>query len=201
MPMGKAKDNVLWIVVCIITFFLGVFIANIKSLQYFVIDEKVDIVAATSIIATFIIAWYVGTILEKRNQGNRTQKELILKRTEDAFKVVEEFMIKVNTGTISLQEAASVFKRINVAVTRINEALRYAALPSDASLNTNIVTDSRALKDLLTDTPRTGSSANSSLQVQNGIVTISPDRMIEIESKCDSLKQNILFFQLFINKC
>ena len=201
MPLKKAKDNILWIVICIITFFLGIFVANIKSLQYFVIDEKIDVVEAAAIIGAFIVAYYVGAILDKRNQGDKTQKDLILTRTEDVFRIIEEFMARVNTGSVQLQEATSVFKRINVSISRINEALTYVALPCDEALNTSIVNDTRALKDLLTDTPIAGNTANPPLVVQNGIIQISPSRLIEIESKFDSLKRNVLFFQLFINKC
>jgi hypothetical protein len=189
---------------CFAIFASGVVVGKLINITYFSIDEKVNVFDILSICATLFAAWYISGILEKEKQDNRTEKDLILRRTEDIYQLIDDSHQKVVSGSIPFQDATSHLKRINTSIKSIYKVLASTALTTDGNLKNQIFNNTRKLRDLLTNTPIISpqeiQSSNLPVSVVNGIIHLSQNRIAEIEGEYDKLKDNILFLQIAINK-
>ena len=184
-------------------FDVGKFVNNIP---YFKIDEKISLVELLSIATTLFAAWYIAKVIDKEKTDNRNEKDLILKRLDGIFQIIEDSNLKVSTGVIPYQEATSFIKRINDSLTNVCTILKSTTLIINEELKENILQNTRKLRDLLTDTPMSKINASPTqstiiaLEVKDGIIYYQAGRLSEIEIEYDKLKYNFLLFQLAINK-
>lgn len=186
-------------------FVIGIVVGKIITISYFKVEENINLVDIISIAATLFAAWYVAKVLDKEKVDSRTEKDLILRRTEDIYQLIEDSHQKVTTGKIAYQEASSHLKRTNISINSIYRILEKIPLHTDQELKTNLLANTRKLRDLLTNTPiindKQIQDSNLPIEVINGIVHLNKNRIAEIETEYDKLKDNILLMQLSINKC
>ena len=193
------------VALCVAILAIGFVGGKLINISYFKIEEKVDLFNIISIVATLFAAWYVVKVLDKEKEESRTEKDLILRRTEDIYQLISENHQKVSTGQIPYQEASSHLKRINTSISSIYRILEKLSLNVDVDLKANIIGNSRQLRELLTNTPLISEQqiqgSNLPIEVINGIIHLNNNRITEIETEYDKLKDNILLMQLSINKC
>lgn len=185
-------------------FALGVVVGKLFNFRYFKVDESINTIDVISVAVTIFAAYIVTKVLDKEKQDTRTEKDLIIKRTEDIYQLIDDSNNKVITGSIKYQEAASHFKRINVSLNCIYRILANTKIELDETLKKSIVGNTKKLRDLLTDTPKISETEiqNSNLpnEVKDSIVHLTQNRILEIETEYDKLRDNILLLQLAINK-
>lgn len=184
---------------------VGIVLGKFINVSYFKIEEKIDLISIVSLAVTLFAAWYISKILDKEKEDSRTEKDLILKRTEDIYQLIDGSHQKVVSGKIPFQEASSHLKRINTSISSIYRILEKIPLQTDQVLKENLLINNRKLRDLLTNTPIINDQqiqgSNLPIEVKNGIIYLNRNRIAEIEFEYDKLKDNILLMQLSINKC
>lgn len=205
--MQKLKEKSKHVItVCLLcaSFVIGVVFGKLVDVKYFKVDENINIIDVISVAVTIFAAYIVTKVLDKEKQDNRTEKDLIIKRTEDIYQLIDDSNIRVVSGAIKYQEAASHFKRINVSLHCIYRIMSNTKIETDEQLKLSIFGSTKKLRDLLTDTPKITESdiQNSNLpnEVKDGMVHLTQNRIVEIETEYDKLRDNILLLQLAINK-
>lgn len=187
-----------------IGFVLGGFAAEIIQHFYSIsFEAKLSlgdvIVAAT----TLLVAVLVTNYLEKHNQTERIEKDLLLRKVEAISKLVEEFEKSKENG--SLIEIQSSLKRVSVSCIAFNSFLSDIKYPKDCLDESNVVSLISEIRKLATDSPireieahAKRSKCNST--VKDGIITLTKDRMALLEGRIDVLKARLLRIQININR-
>jgi hypothetical protein len=208
-PLSKIIFNIL-ICSCLIT--TGIVIGKCVNFSFFKVDSNINLVDVLTIVTTIYAVWYVSKVLDKEKQDKRTEKDLILKRTEDIYNLISNMREKVLRGNVPYSEASSHLKRISVSISDTYNILKSLKLSVSDEGRKNLLSNVRALRNLLTNTPianivvqndqTTQQNPNSALPIQviNGVIHFNNNRIIEIESEYDKFKHNILLMQLSINK-
>lgn len=203
-PKKKKSRTLFRIVFAIAIFGVGFSFGKLVNIAYFTIDDNINLIDIVSICITVFAAWYITGILETEKQDNRTEKDLIIRRIDDIYHLIDGNRLKVITGNIALNEATSYVKRTNVSITGIYKILTKTGLATDLTLKGQLQNNTRKIRDLLTNTPVTESQRTQKsdipISVDNGIIHLNQKRIAEIESEYDKLKDNILLLQISINK-
>lgn len=201
---GKTGKGIFRIALCMAIFGSGVVAGKLINIKYFQIEEKVNLIDILSICVTLFAAWYISSILEIEKQDKRTEKDLIIRRTEDIYKLIDDSNQKIITGSIPFQDATSHLKRIHISIKSIYKVLIKTGLNPEPVLKTQLNSNTRKLRDLLTNTPMITpqqiQNSNLPIAVVNGIIHLNQNRIAEIETEYDKLKDNILELQIGINK-
>jgi hypothetical protein len=186
------------------SFIIGIVVGKLFNIHYFKVDQNINIVDVVSVGVTIFAAYIVSKVLDKQKQDNRSEKDLIIKRTEDIYQLIDDSSSKIIRGEIKYQEAASYIKRINVSLSCIYRIINKTIISPDSDLKKSIFANTKKLRDLLTDTPIISESQIQELNipsdVRESIIHLTHNRIIEIESEYDKLRDNILLLQLTINK-
>lgn len=193
------------VIICLCLVSLGIVIGKfVNILPHFKVDETVNLVDVLSIIATLFLAWYVSKILDKEQQDSRGEKDLILKRIEDIYQLIDESHRKVIFTKVAYQEAASYCKRINLSLKTIFTVIECIEFSIDADLKGKLQANSKKLRDLLTNTPPLANPSQQlstpPITVTGGILHLSENRVLEVENEYDNLKNNVLLLEISINK-
>lgn len=200
---GKSKYFI-WGGLLLASFATGIVVGKLFDFKYFKVDSYINVVDVISVAVTMFAAYIVTKVLDKEKQDNRTEKDLIIKRTEDIYQLIDDSNNKVITGAIKYQEAASHFKRINVSLNCIYRIMLNTRIETNDQLKKDILGNTKKLRNLLTDTPKISETdiQNSNLpnEVKDSIVHLTQNRIVEIETEYDKLRDNILLLQLTINK-
>ncbi|WP_276496691.1 hypothetical protein [Pontibacter litorisediminis] len=191
----------LGIAVLVLTFGFGLLLGVYLKKGIFKLDDEINIVDLTSLIATFYIAYFVATYFETKKEADKVDKELILRRLEELYSIIQETDLKVATGSIEYSEAASYAKRLSVSIRNVGLLLDLASITNTkiSGTTTTLYSHIRNIKNLLTTTPRLN-QLNPPLIVSNGTVSLTPGRVQEIEMEQDELKFNLLKYQMLINQ-
>lgn len=205
--MQKLKGKSKYVIgACLLfaTFSIGIVVGKLVDFKYFKVDNNINIIDVISVAVTIFAAYIVTKVLDKEKQDNRNEKDLIIKRTEDIYQLIDDSNNKVIIGAIKYQEAASHFKRINVSLNCIYRIMTNTKIETNDQLKKDIFGNTKKLRDLLTDTPKISETdiQNSNLpnEVKDSIVHLTQNRIVEIETEYDKLRDNILLLQLTINK-
>lgn len=170
------------------------------------IKTEVDTIGATfslvSLGVTLAVAYWVASILESKKEANRAEKDLIIKRINDVYGLIEDTSVKVAGQEIALTVAISNIKRISVSIRAIIEAVKTTKITLEDLHQTNIIATISELKDLMTNTPpiREEHLADLPIEIREGIIHMSIDRRLQIGAEFDKLKGLIFNLELSINK-
>jgi hypothetical protein len=126
MPTKKA-----WLTGSIYSIFLliiGILIGKtVQRWPIIKVKTEVDTIGAmVSLISmgvTLGVAYWVASILESRKEANRAEKDLIIKRIDDIYRLIEETSNKVSIQEIDLTLAVSKIKRITVNINSVVDAV------------------------------------------------------------------------------
>lgn len=205
--MQKLKGRSKYVIgACLLfsAFSIGIVVGKLVDFKYFKVDKSVNIIDVVSVAVTIFAAYIVTKVLDKEKQDNRTEKDLIIKRTEDIYQLIDESNSKVIVGAIKYQEAASHFKRISVSLNCIYRIIANTKIEINEQLKKDIFGNIKKLRDLLTNTPKISETdihnSNLSNEVKDSIVHLTQNRIVEIETEYDKLRDNILLLQLVVNK-
>lgn len=186
--------------------FIGILIGRVvKDWPLFIIDYKLSISHIASISTTLFIAILISYYFENEKHYNRKEKELIIKRVDDIYILIENISANIEDGTISYQQAASKVKRINLAYINIFEILKSSKLKVQSNFKNDFSTKNRELKNLLTKTPVISEEqldiVDLPIEVKNGIINYNESRIAEIDTLFEKIKSQTVKLQLEINKC
>jgi hypothetical protein len=203
--MLKIKDNynsIFKFLLLASVLVIGIVIGKFTNLNYFTISKEINLIELVSLSATIFLAYIVSKVIEKDNQEKRVEKDLLIKRIDDIYNLIEDSNVKVISGQIKYQDAASHFKRINISLKCIFRILEKTKIIEFEIQKNEILQCIKKLRDLLTNTPMETDINKSNLDnsVKDSIIHFTHSRILEIESGYDGLRDKILILQLEINK-
>lgn len=169
---------------------LGFIAGKFFNIYYFSIDEKVNLVDILSILATIFAAYVVSKVIDKEKEDHRTEKDLILKRIEDIYQLISSSQSKLTEPQVPYQVAGSTVKQIFTSVNTACKVLSHTSIKLEDDYKAKIVSNLRAIKNLLTKGP----------EVVDGIIKLNGNVRTEIEAEFSKLKDNVLLFQIALNK-
>lgn len=200
--MRRKKLNKLSILIYIVILAIGFLIGKTSTFQhYFEIENKINIIDVFSVLATLAAAYWIAKVLDKEKEDFRESKNLILRRSSEINDSVVEFVNLCRNTSFPLNDITATIKRISLSLTSIQEILKTEGLTTDDVLLNKIRNLLRDLSVLLTFTPyQQPVNAIVPITINNGIITITPFRLNEVEIKFEEIKNNLLRYELFINK-
>ncbi|TWI96826.1 hypothetical protein JN11_03939 [Mucilaginibacter frigoritolerans] len=205
--MRKAWWITISIIYSIFLLVIGVLLGKtIQRWPILKVKTEVDTVGAMvsliSIGATLGVAYWVASILESKKENNRVEKDLIIRRIDAVYALIEETKNNVAAQAIDFTLAVSNIKRISVNIIAVIEAVKKTKITLEDLHKANIVTAISTLKDLLTNTPpiKEEHLADLPIDVREGIIHMSTERKLQIDAEFDKIKWLIFDLELAINK-
>ena len=197
--------KIIKIALFIIILLAGVLIGRlIKDWPLFVIEYKLSVTHLASILSTVFIAILISYYFDNEKHDNRKEKELIIKRVDDIYTLIENISVKIEDGSISYQQAASKVKRINLAFINVFDILKSSKIKLKQDFKSEFLDKSKALRDLLTKTPVFTEEqligTDLPIEVKDGIINYNESRIAEIDTLFEKIKGQIVKLQLTINK-
>ena len=185
-------------------FVIGFLIAKFFDFPFFEISKKIDLVSISSIIVTVWLAIVISTVFDKRKSNFRMEKDLVIRRVESIYNIVNKLQVEAITGEIAYTEAASSIKRINTSLKSVYSLINQCQYDIDDTIKDKFQTSLSELRNVLTNTPRIIESeikkADLPMSVKDGVIYFNRQKISDIESKFDALKDLLLGFQIDINK-
>jgi hypothetical protein len=163
-------------------------------------DIPATLISLLSMAITVSAAFWVAKVLEKEKEEKRTEKNLIIAKVQELSSKVDFFGEKIISGTIPFIEVTSWLKRMSMNSKMIKDVVALSDMDSCQFIEAQINQDIQLLKNSLTTTPVTGSSVSPLINVANDTITITAHGMIQLEGQIESLSNNILKYQIEINK-
>jgi hypothetical protein len=193
-----------WLILSICALFflaLGILVEIcVKDWPLIKLKPEVDVFAAVSALisigVTLLVAYWVTTVLEKRNSDDRTEKDIIIRHFELIYSIIEQTRSKIQEGSINYTLVASSSKRIYMNVGDIlkilGETLPAIKNTHESEINTHLA----EFKRLTTDT----SPANTEITVEDGIVHFTPNQQILDDAELDKIRSALFKLELQVNK-
>jgi hypothetical protein len=184
-------------------FISGLIFQRLIDFSYFEISKEIDLVNVFSLLVTIWLAIIVATVIDKQRSNLRNEKDLIIKKVETIFEVVEIIQTNTNKGSFVYSDAASLIKRLNTSLQTIYKVLDKTKLKIKNETKLKFKSTIGELRDLLTNTPKSGEfklvGEKPPLVVKDGILEMNNSRISIIESKCEQLKNQLLELEIEIN--
>lgn len=200
----KHLISILKVVFCICLVLIGILIGKFISVPHFEVSKSLDLIDVFSVLVTILIAILLTVFFDKRKNDSRNEKDIILRRVDNVYEITSELQKESISGKIPYTEAASSIKRISTSMQSIYNAIEKCQFTIKNDIKESIKIAIGDLRDILTDTPKINKEEmeNSvlSIKVKDGIIFFNRQRVIQIESKFDVLKDCLLELEIRINK-
>lgn len=204
MLMKNLKNKILIISIGITLIILGYAIAKYINTPYFVLSKEIDISNLINIAITIWLAIFITDILEKKNNDNRIEKDMMISRIEDLYHITSSIQVESNTGQIHLSEASSALKRINTSLSSVYKLIEKCHFVISEEIKNKLKQCLSDLRDLLTSTPAIPqdklNSKDIPIEIKESIVYYNKERISQIEVKIETLKNLLIELQIEINK-
>lgn len=196
------KKKILNIVLGFMFFFIGIIVGKLLNWSYFELSKEISIIDAVSLFTTIGMAIYITKILEKKVQDIRIEKELYIAKIIELESLLSSFETLIEESSIDNKKITSrihscrikknsIFGNIKDNFKKIN-LNEFDVLDKDVSIKLNY------LKRLLTETPAERTK-NPELLIKNALATFSANRIIEINTEINSIKEFLFVLKLKIN--
>jgi len=195
--MNVNKNWILLSILICISVFAGFLIAKMLTIPGLTVDTKINPLHALSIITSIFVAILVTIYFNRENDKLQRSKQLIIGRISAAFEVCDNLHCKIVDGQVDYATVVSGLKRINIICNciynlsaRVNIKISIAKANYEAKI--------KAINALMTDTPIVGTepTAQEPIKIENGIIKYSKERISEVETQIDQLKNTILELQV-----
>ena len=178
------------ILLIVISLGLGFLIGKMVTIPGIEMDLKINPLHGISILSTVFVAVLISMFFEKEKEKNRITNELIIKRLDSVLPLIDDLHDSISGGNMPYVKATS-SKRIHSALKFTWNVMNEKELNFNTEF-TEVESEYRNLKDLLTNVPADTTDDNSPLKVKDGMATYQPSRISEIERSLELLK-NIIF--------
>lgn len=197
------------ITICLIMFIAGIttgfyvllFLLNLNFNFSREIGFQLDPINLATLLITVLLAIYVTREMNKRNEQERVEKDLII---EDLKKFKLDLIMDVKkileTERISLIMVTSKLKtsRMNLnLITKLIDEYKFAINDEVVSgLDTKI----RDIKDLLTETPAVSGTTSSEITINNGEISLGSNQREKIDVALNEMSALIFKLVIEINR-
>jgi hypothetical protein len=170
-------------------------------------DPKISLGELVNAFATVFAALAVTVLvtfyLEKHNQTNRKEKDLLMRQLDFIFQLVQEFEKSNEIGELTKITASH--KQLSTANSLFYKILSEFKYPKNVLIETDIGDPIHEIWKLATDTPirdieEHAKHSRCGASVKNGIITLAKERRDLLEVKINDIKSKIFKAQLAINR-
>jgi len=201
----KLQINILKVVFCFCLILIGILTGKFVYFPYFEISKNIDLVNVTSIVVTVFLAVLISVFFDKQKSDNRIEKDLILRRVENVYEITNELQKESISGEILHAEAIFSAKRIYTSMQSIYKTVDKCQFSIKDDIKTSIQNTIVELKDILTYTPLKVTEdqiekSDLPIEIKEGIVKYSRQRINRIEAKFDVLKDFLFELEIRINR-
>lgn len=195
------KKKISNIALAILILGIGVTFGKLTNWGYFEITNELSIIDALNLFFTIGVAIYIVKVLEKDIQNDRIEKDLYIAKVSEfeSQLIIIENLVDENAISYSKVNTRIHFCGItrNSIFINLNE-IKKSSLPQISELEKNISKNIRTLKRLLTETP-IDKKETSKIKINKGVVSYSQERILEIVSETNSLKNDLFKLKIVIN--
>jgi hypothetical protein len=191
---------------------IGIFLGGFLTILFgnhlpLVFDPKISLGEMVNAIATVVVALAVTVLvtyyLERHNQTNRKEKDLLLRQLDFISDLVHEFE-KSNEGG-ELTKVTASHKQLSTANGSFCKILNEFKYPQKILIESDFGAIIRDIWKLSTDTPirdieNHAKRSKCNASVKNGIITLAADRKDLLDGKINEIKSKIFKAQLIINR-
>lgn len=198
----KNKDQVIFIISCILCLSIGITLGKLFNWGYFVLDTEISVPDALSIFISIGLAIYITNALEKQIQNRRIEKDLLLSKVGEIEQSIGKLSEVVNGNDIDYYKLISIIKNCTKSTNIIFNTLNDLKLKTvEVELQTKLRGNIHDLRQLSTKTSviSNSSSSSSEISIEDGLVRYSNARIIEIDSILDDMKDNYFKLKFMIN--
>jgi hypothetical protein len=204
MVKNKFKDFSICVVIFIVGLATGFWLLLAVIGKFYFSSEislSFDPTNLVTLIVTVLLAIYITRRLEKINEQERIEKDLIIGDLKD-FKntASQEISHILNTEKISLLVVIGKLKTLRLNLNSIATVIKDYSFIEDLEILQKLDNKIRDIKDLLTDTPSVSGTGESEITVTNGELSISSTRKEKIEIAKTELGRYIFDVIAKINK-
>jgi SPX domain protein involved in polyphosphate accumulation len=183
---------------------LAIFAENYFSLTFDPMISLGELVNAfATVFAALAVTVLVTYYLERHNQTNRKEKDLLMKQLDLIAQLVQEFEYSNETGTLTKIIASH--KKLSTTYSLFSKILCEFKYPEKILIESNLEELIRDVRKLATDTPirsieKHAKCSTCSASVKNGIIALTTERKDLLEGKINEIKSKILKTQLTVNR-
>jgi hypothetical protein len=181
----------------IVLFSIGILVGKICFFPGVTMGREINPVHAMSILVSLLIACILAIWIDRHKEKNKTEKSLVIKRIDDSIIILESIHEKVLTKSIGVVEAASLLKRLAMQIGCLKKLVAVRDICNPEKFD-KCISDISELKDLLTSTPAAEElpSGEATVRASDGIYYYSKNRISEIETKVEILKNDTFELQM-----
>lgn len=166
------------------------------------ISIQVDPTNAASILINVLLVLYVTRILTRKNEEERVEKGILIKRLERFNKnlndSIEGFL---STPNLKLLTVNAKLKTIRQEFHSIVDLLKkYNFIEEGDNICEDIDTNIRDVKDLLTETPTNGITDPTSIEINQGEISLGTLNRQGVETSSTKIKSNVFDLVVLINR-
>jgi hypothetical protein len=192
------KTNKSWILLCFISCIIGILVGKILFIPGISIQHEINPVHALSVISTLFVAIVVSILFTQEKDKNKGKKEIVLNRVCAGFEICDSLHGRIIDNKIDHSHAVSVFKRIAIVTKCVFYACKTIGLTitmNEAKFNEQ----AKRLKDLMTNTPIIPDDLTTPpIKITKGIIEYNSNRIAEIETELEKLRNMFLELQIDI---
>jgi hypothetical protein len=185
-----------------LVFAIGVTTGELIDWGYFELSKEISIIDAISLFVTIFLAIYIVKVVEKETQESRLEKELYITKISDLESLLNKIEDLVDEKDVKFQKIntrihkcriikSSIFSSIKESFKK-NKAERFNKMKEQFSLHIY------ELKRKLTETS-VAKTDNPDVNLIDGIVNYSDNRIQEINIITNTIKEDIFKFKAQMN--
>lgn len=187
----------------IIGFLIGFLVAEL-SITYttFSLQKEIDIVEIFSLIVTTLLAVYVLRKLNKTDEGEKTERNLLINYITTFESDFTEIIRKISSGGLEYSNVVAVIKRHGMRIQhliKLGEEQRL--LKENSEMQRFFQKEISNIKELLTNTPKTGEIEDGIRLDKNNKLFFSQNQIDKIASALYQTRSLIFKLIVEINRC
>lgn len=199
--MLKMKSKIFHIgfaILLLVAIGIGFLLAKLITVPGIIFSKEINPLHGVSILSSVFIAIFLAIIFDKHKESRKVQRELILKRIEDLLGHVDKIDQIMDQNDIQLTSVTSSIKKVRMSFEFIKKVIALVKIKA-ANFEDNFEKHHKELNYLATYTPiKTDRNNKVPIKCIKGVLKYENDRLQEIESNIQSMKDNIFELQIFI---
>jgi hypothetical protein len=202
------KSAIYAILFLTVGFIFGCFAIELVAQRHiFAFDPKISlgeiVDAGTNLLVAVLVTVLVTHYLEKQNQAEQKEKEILLRQLDLILPLVQEFEKSNESGDLTAIQSS--LKRISVSCNLFNKAVKKLNYPAKILEETDFSILIADLRKLATETPIKeiedfANHRKCTASVKNGIISLTIARKALLEGKIDELKSKLFSVQMMVNR-
>lgn len=195
----KTRDKIIY---SFIIFSIGLTLGKVIDWGYFELSKEISIIDALTLIVTVGLGLYIAKVLESEVQNDRIEKDLYLSKISEIEEHLSTLEHLIEGDNISYLQITNQLHLCNIKRNLIfnniksitNNKLQSELVAKEKTLKRR----NRRLRNLLTNSPREG-EINNNILIEDNIIIYSPERIIEILSESNSIKDELFRVKIIVN--